>query len=227
MPPDPPLHFGPYRLDGPNGPLWHQAEVVALPPKALAVLWELARQAGLVVRKEVLLDTVWAETVVSEGTLTTCLSLLRRALGEETQQPRYIATVHRLGYRFVAPVTREGTRTSLEALPAPRPPVSPPPAPPPLIVGRAAELAQLHAWFALARQGGRQTVFVTGEAGMGKTTLVDTFLAEVAAAQTAWIGRGQCVEHSGAGEAYLLLRVMRKRGNSDRQPVSSWREAAG
>jgi predicted ATPase len=72
-------------------------------------------------------------------------------------------------------------------------------------VGRAAELAQLHAWFAQARQGGRQTVFVTGEAGMGKTTLVDAFLADVAAAQTAWIGRGQCIDHSGAGEAYLPL----------------------
>jgi hypothetical protein len=38
MPPALPLHFGPYRLEGPQGPLWHQAELVALPPKALAVL---------------------------------------------------------------------------------------------------------------------------------------------------------------------------------------------
>ena len=75
-------------------------------PKALAVLWLLARQAGQVVSKATLLDTVWAETVVSEGTLTTCLSLLRHALGEDAQQPRYIATVHRVGYRFVAPVTQ-------------------------------------------------------------------------------------------------------------------------
>jgi DNA-binding winged helix-turn-helix (wHTH) protein/predicted ATPase len=191
MPPDPPLHFGPYRLDGPSGPLWHEAALVALPPKAVAVLWQLVSQAGQVVSKATLLDTVWAETVVSEGTLATCLSLLRHALGEDARQPRYIATVHRFGYRFVAPVTHEGPPTSLE--------------PPPLLVGRAAELAQLHACFAQARQGGRQTVFVTGEAGMGKTTLVDAFLAEVAAAQTAWIGRGQCIEHYGAGEAYLPL----------------------
>ena len=60
------------------------------------------------VSKATLLDTVWAETVVSEGTLTTCLSLLRHALGEDAQQPRSIATVHRLGYRFVAPVTPAG-----------------------------------------------------------------------------------------------------------------------
>ena len=202
MPPALSLYFGTYRLDGPHGPLWHHAELVALPPKALAVLWLLARQAGQVVSKATLLDTVWAETAVSEGTLTNCLSLLRQALGEDARQPRYIATVHRLGYRFVAPVTQEGPTPSL----APPPPLAaPPPAPPPRLVGRAAELAQLHACFAQARQGARQIVFVMGEAGMGKTTLVDAFVAEVAAAQMAWIGRGQCIDHYGAGEAYLPL----------------------
>jgi predicted ATPase len=165
------------------------------------VVWQLARQAGQVVSKATLLDTVWAETAVNEGSLTTCLSLLRQALGEDARQPRYIATVHRLGYRFVAPITPEGPTPSLASLPAP----SALGAPPPRLVGRAAELARLHAYFVQARQGSRQTVFVTGEAGMGKTTLVDAFLAEVAAAQTAWIGRGQCIDHSGAGEAYLPL----------------------
>ncbi|HSF32438.1 MAG TPA: AAA family ATPase [Candidatus Tectomicrobia bacterium] len=198
MPPEPPLCFGPYRLAGPHGPLWCGAQVVPLPPKALAVLWRLASQAGQVVTKEALLEAGWAGTVVSEGVLTTCLRLLRQALGEDAQQPRYIATVHRLGYRFVAPVTA-GTPVT-----PPGPPLAPL-APPPLVVGRAAELAQLHAWFAQGRQGRRQTIFVTGEAGIGKTTLMETFLAEVAAAGTAWIGRGQCIEHYGEGEAYLPL----------------------
>ena len=62
--------------------------------------------------KATLLDTVWAETVVSEGTLTNCLSLLRRVLGEDARQPRYIATVHRLGYRFVAPPFTPGGHPS-------------------------------------------------------------------------------------------------------------------
>jgi predicted ATPase len=72
-------------------------------------------------------------------------------------------------------------------------------------VGRAAELTQLHTWFSQAQQGERQMVFVTGEAGIGKTTLVEAFLAEVAATQIAWMGRGQCIDHYGAGEAYLPL----------------------
>lgn len=206
MPPDQTLHFGPYRLAGAHGPLWRGAQVVPLPPKALAVLWQLASQAGQVVTKDALLEAGWAGMVVSEAALTTCLRTLRQALGEDAQQPRYIATVHRLGYRFVAPVAAGGPVT-----PAGPPPVAPAPAP--LLVGRAAELAHLHAGFAQARQGGRQLIFVTGEAGIGKTTLVDAFLTEVAAAQTAWIGRGQCIESYGAGEAYLpVLEALARLG---------------
>ena len=61
------LRFGPYRLEGANGQLWRHTQVVKLPPKAAAVLWCLATQAGQVVTRDTLLDTVWAETAVSEG----------------------------------------------------------------------------------------------------------------------------------------------------------------
>jgi predicted ATPase len=54
-----------------------------------------------------------------------------------------------------------------------------------------------------ALNGERQVVFVTGEPGIGKTALVDTFLAQVGAQGNLWIGRGQCIDHYGAGEAYL------------------------
>jgi DNA-binding winged helix-turn-helix (wHTH) protein/predicted ATPase len=198
MPPEQALQFGPYRLAGPHGPLWCDAQVVPVPPKALAVLWRLATQAGEVVTKEALLDAVWPGTVVSEGVLTACLHTLRRALGEDAQQPRYIATVHRLGYRFVTPVTAGAPVTSPRTPPAPL--VSPP-----LVVGRAAALAQLHRCFAQAQQGVRQMVFVTGEAGVGKTTVVDAVVHQWAAAEALWLGRGQCIEQYGAGEAYLPL----------------------
>ena len=70
-------------------------------------------------------------------------------------------------------------------------------------VGRGAEVAQLHARLAQARDGARQVVFITGEPGMGKTTLVQAFVAAVAAAGGVWITQGQCLDHAGAGEAYL------------------------
>jgi DNA-binding winged helix-turn-helix (wHTH) protein len=175
-----------------------------LPPKALAVLWQLATQAGQVVTKEALLDAVWAGTLVSEGVLTTCLRILRQALGEDAQQPRYIATVHRLGYRFVAPVTT-GDAPPPEP-PSAHPPLTPVRVPtPPLLVGRAVEVAQLHTCLAQAQQGVRQIVFVTGEVGVGKTTVVEAVVQQWAAAEALWLGRGQCIEQYGAGEAYLPL----------------------
>src|SRR5262245_14712436 len=218
MPPEPPLSFGAYRLVGPHGPLWCGDQVVPLPPKALAVLWQLATQAGQVVTKEALLDAVWAGTMVSEAVLTTCLRTLRQALGEDAQQPRYIATVPRLGYRFVAPVTAG-------AAPPPEPPPEPPPArpslaparvpAPPLLVGRAAEVAQLHTCVAQAQQGVRQIVFVTGEAGVGKTTVVEAVVQRWAAAEALGLGRGQCIEQYGAGEAYLpLLEALGRLGRA-------------
>jgi MoxR-like ATPase len=70
-------------------------------------------------------------------------------------------------------------------------------------VGREQELARLHVWLTQARSGVRQIVFVTGEAGLGKTTLVEAFLAELGTYGSLWIGHGQCVEHYGVEEAYL------------------------
>jgi predicted ATPase len=75
----------------------------------------------------------------------------------------------------------------------------------PRLVGREAELAQLQQCWAQACAGRRQVVFISGEAGIGKTTLVDAFVAQVAPTAPVWIGRGQCLEQYGAGEPYLPL----------------------
>jgi DNA-binding winged helix-turn-helix (wHTH) protein/tetratricopeptide (TPR) repeat protein len=229
MPHEPARCFGAYRLVGPQGPLWCGAQVVAVPPKALAVLWTLVCQAGQVVSKEALLARGWPEAVVSDGVLTSCIWLLRRVLGETPQQLQYIATVHRVGYRFVAPVTLE------EGPLAPGPPLAPaaPSRPlalsPPPVVGRQAELAQLHARWRQTLHGVRQTVFITGEAGIGKTTLVETFLAQLPPAPPYWVGRGQCIEHYGAGEAYLpLLDALGQLGRGPTGPplVATLRQVA-
>ena len=71
------------------------------------------------------------------------------------------------------------------------------------MVGREADLERLRGWFQQAMEGARQIIFVTGEAGIGKTTLVDRFLDQVATQAGCWLARGQCIEHYGAGEAYL------------------------
>src|SRR5215471_12797984 len=74
-----------------------------------------------------------------------------------------------------------------------------------LLVGRESELLQLQTVCETALRGQRQIVFVTGEAGIGKTTLVDAFLAPLRDRPDVRITSGQCVEHYGPGEAYLPL----------------------
>ena len=227
-----PWHFGPFRLDLANAALWRAEQPVTLRPKTFDLLTYLVTHAGQVVTKAALLDALWPETAVGEGVLKTGINELRQALGETAKAPQWIATVHRRGYRFVAPVTLVESTPPTEApaaraapLPvrAPAPAVSPvpvyvpPPAPP--LVAREAEVATLHQWFANAFQGERHLGFITGEAGIGKTTLVDTFVAQLAGQAPLWLGHGQCIEQYGAGEAYLpLLEALGQMGHTPDGP---------
>ena len=204
-------HFGSFRLDLDNACLWHAEQRVILRPKTFEVLVYLVTHAGHLVTKEALFDVIWPETAVSDGVLKTSMNELRKALGETAKAPQWIATVHRRGYRFVAPVTMVESAPPVVHLPAP---VSAP-TPALHLVAREAEVAILHQWFAHALQGKRHLGFITGEAGIGKTTLVDTFVAQVAGQAPLWIGRGQCIEQYGAGEAYLpLLEALGQMGRT-------------
>jgi DNA-binding winged helix-turn-helix (wHTH) protein len=174
-------------VDWVNECLWHGETMVRLPPKIFAVLRLLVGQAGQLVTKEVLLQAVWPETVVNEAVLTTCIGELRKALGETAQAPRFIQTVHRRGYRFI------GHLPTVDPAALPRLPASPPRGTvhlPPL-VGREREFTHLHQWLARVRQGARQIVFLTGEPGLGKTTVVNAFVEDVAGAGDVWLARGQ------------------------------------
>jgi hypothetical protein len=73
------------------------------------------------------------------------------------------------------------------------------------IVGREVDIAYLHQCLDKVWSGARQVIFVTGEGGLGKTTIVEAFVKEAGRKGTLWIGRGQYVEHYGAGEAYMLV----------------------
>lgn len=97
--------FPPFRLDVGTGSLWRDDALVPLPPKPFAVLAALVAHAGQVVTKETLFAAAWPETAVTDGVLKGCIRQIRRALGERGKTAQYIATVHRRGYRFCAPVT--------------------------------------------------------------------------------------------------------------------------
>lgn len=109
------LSFGDFRLVPRTGELWRGTEAVKLTPRAAAVLVLLARSAPQLVTKEDLIANVWDSKAVGDEALTSCIRELRRALGDDSHQPRYIETRHRRGYRLLASVV---SRQS-EAPPAP------------------------------------------------------------------------------------------------------------
>src|SRR5262249_30112922 len=213
------IYFGPFRLDPGNEQLWRGAQAIPLKPKTFTVLRYLVTHAGRLVTKEELLDALWPDVHVTDGVLKVCVRELRRALGDEAQTPQYITTVHRRGYRFIAPLTPTAAPASrcrfhvYASSPRPTPSLQ---SSAPTFVGREEELAQLHKWLEKALGGERQIVFITGEPGIGKTTLVEAFLAKSAAEGRMWIGRGQCIEHYGAGEPYLP--VLEALGRLCREP---------
>jgi DNA-binding winged helix-turn-helix (wHTH) protein/predicted ATPase len=199
------------RIEVANEWAWCGAQRLQLTPRAFAVLRHLVEHQGRLITKEELFTTVWRDAIVSDAALASCIRDLRRALGDSSDAPRYIQTVHRRGFRFIGPIPGPTATLSPPASSAPARdsrPHSPETLPcssnaTATLVGREAELARLHARLAQALDGQRQLVFVTGEPGIGKTALVETFLAEVGEANALRVGCGQCVEQYGAGEAYL------------------------
>ena len=193
------INFGPYRLDPINAQLWRGEQALSLPPRTFAVLCYLAEHPRRLVTKEELLDAVWGGRCVSEGVLKTTIQLLRKVLQDDSQAPRYIETQPRRGYRFIAAI-RPAAR-SMPILPVrPSAEISPPPATP--LVGREGVLDRLQGYLQQALAGEHQLVFVTGEPGIGKTALIQTFLQQAAGAGIA-AACGECVEQYGTGEPYL------------------------
>ena len=181
------LTFDAFRLEPPPGGLCRGDTVIALRPRSLAVLRYLVRHAGRLVTKAELRQHVWGGTHVRDTVLRVCVQEIRAALGDTAAAPQYLETVAQHGYQFrVAGETAE-----------------PPPRTAGPIVGRQSAVERLEAWFQRAVHGARQLVFVSGDVGIGKTTVVDCFLAHLAAGSGVRTGRGQCVEHYGEGEPYL------------------------
>ena len=105
MSPERILAFSEFRLDPVSGHLYQRNAVVPLAPKAFALLQFLAGQAGRLVSKEELLGAVWPGVFVGDAVLKGTIRELRKALGDDSHEPRFIETAHRRGYRFIAHVT--------------------------------------------------------------------------------------------------------------------------
>jgi DNA-binding winged helix-turn-helix (wHTH) protein/TolB-like protein len=96
--------FGPFRLDTAERRLLRDGGVIPLTAKVFDTLLVLVQNRGLTIEKEELMQKVWPDTVVEEGNLSQNISVLRKALGDQASDTRYIETIPRRGYRFIADV---------------------------------------------------------------------------------------------------------------------------
>src|SRR5437764_48671 len=111
------IRFGPFELDTETGELRKQGIRIRLQSKPLEILRALIEKPDVVVTREELRLRLWPDTFVDfERGLNTAINRLRISLGDSAENPRYIETLARTGYRFIAPVT------DMAATPPPPPP---------------------------------------------------------------------------------------------------------
>src|SRR5215472_9853807 len=157
--------FESFRLDTTNHCLWRGEDRVSLAPKAFDVLRYLVEHSDRLVTQDEILEALWPETYVNPEVVKKYVLGIRKVLGDQTSKPAFVATFPRRGYQFIAPVRDETPSGGCGCPPKGRR----------AIVGRDGALDQLAEALKAALEGHRQVVFVTGEAGIGKTTLVDAF----------------------------------------------------
>jgi len=186
--------FPPFRVDATDECLWRSTEDgaeerIALKPKTYSILAYFLDHPGRLVTQEELLESVWRDTYVQPEVVKRHIFDLREALGDDPKIPSFLETVPRRGYKFIAEfreIEREESRIPSGVT----------------LVGRDRALSELESCLNRAMGGQRQIVFVTGEAGIGKTALVDEFQRRAAQAVPLRMTTGQCVEGYGGKEAY-------------------------
>lgn len=186
------VSFGAFRLDLQRRELWRDTVQVRLRKKTSHVLCCLIEGAGEVVSAEDLFACVWPGTAVTPRVLTNVIGELRRALGEERGRSR-IVNEHGRGYRFVLDDDSDGQNEvgSSGGLP--------------LFVGRELELERLASIAAAALDGNRQVVFIAGEAGIGKSTLLAVFEERVRASMPFLVARSGTAQRESEVEPFAPI----------------------
>src|SRR6202521_1364517 len=188
--------FLPFKLDALNQCLLRRADSgaedrVLLTPKAYAVLNYLAERPGRLVTQRELIEAVWPDVVVQPEVLKNQILDVRRVLGDDARNPRFIETLHRRGYRFIAPV-RDLSEAEVPGQTS--------------LVARDQTLHRLRDYLHTALKNRRQIIFVTGEPGIGKTPLVDEFQRQATNTHSSIrTARGQCIEGYGGTEPFYPI----------------------
>jgi DNA-binding winged helix-turn-helix (wHTH) protein/tetratricopeptide (TPR) repeat protein len=222
--------FEDFELDTQRFELRRAGVRVPMEPQVFDVLALLVANRDRVVTKEELMDEVWGDRFISEAALNSRVMSARKALGDTGREQRLIRTVHGRGYRFIGEVTgerpREGAAAAASAAAAATAPRKSATTAAPALLGREDEMARLEEWFREVQAGRRRVVLISGEAGLGKTTLLQAFLSRLDPDAVS-IAQGQCLDHRGEGEPYMpVLEALTRLSHSEGAALDEIRRLA-
>jgi eukaryotic-like serine/threonine-protein kinase len=195
------LRFGPFILDAGRCELHKAGRPVRMERKVFDLLHYLIEHRGRIVTNQELLDQIWVGTKVSVASVRRVATLLRTALEDDPRQPRWIATVHGRGYRFIGEIDPEPTRRQLTSSSADDYRH--------LLVGRQAEQRLMEEAVESATAGASSLLLVEGEAGIGKSRLLQ-WCADQAATHGARALLSACREEEGAPPLWPWIQISRK-----------------
>ena len=195
--------FESFALDTSNECLWHEGAQIALAYKPFSVLRYLVENAGRLITHDELLDALWPTTYVQPQVLRTYMQELRKVLGDDARHPKFIQTLPKRGYSFVATVS-ESSDVAFEVARASGSPTCE--VRTAELVGRDGDLVRLQELAQIAANGHRQLVFITGGSGIGKTALLSAFReALIVSSPQAIMVSGHCVEGLSEKEDYYPI----------------------
>src|SRR5262245_51022039 len=190
--------FDDFRVDTGQFFLIKAGQTIPITPTVFRILLVLLEHAGQMVTKEDLMKSVWPDCFVEAGNLNRNVSTLRKALDEKPSDHRYIETIPKTGYRFVAPVRSMSYQpVTSGARKIVNPSVQ-------QIVGRGAERATLRQIYEGTQLGHGGIVCISGDTGLGKTALVDAFIDDLTRdGQAFHVARGRCSESFTESEPFM------------------------
>ena len=198
--------FESFRLDTANECLWKNRVQINLPPKPFAVLRYLVENPGRLISHDELLDALWPETYVQPQVLRTYMLDLRKVLGDDPACPRFIQTLPKRGYCFVAQISDANALDSGDVAKSTTPPANSNG-----LAGREQEITRLTTIAQALGCGQRQTVFISGVTGIGKTALVDAACHQMVAMLSATVACSQCIEGlSSKEDYYAVMEILRQ-----------------
>ena len=199
------VRFGGFELDVKAGELRRQGRTVRLQDKPLQLLiLLLGKSTSELVTREEIQEHIWGTSrfLDFEDSLNQAVRKLREALRDSATSPRFLETIPRRGYRFLMPIDGKPQVASSAVAGTTVKPLSAT-APQGITVGRRREISELRGVLQATKQNGARLFCVSGEPGIGKTTLVETFLAGLVPELDCHVARGRCSERLSGAEAYL------------------------